>query len=106
MKKAGDVLNTIFGYLLYAILICGGLAMIVFIIMNIIGGGAESAVEAFAKVIHKQYFPIVIRVTACAVGVGLIGMYFNKESALSMASDKKEAEEELKQIKADQAKEN
>jgi len=104
MKKAGETLNTIFGWGIYVILICGGLCGIAFIIMNIIGGGAGSGVEAFAKTIHKGIFPRIIRITSITIGVGLVGMYFRKESALSMASDKKEAEDELKAIKAEQNK--
>ena len=39
------------------------------------------------------------------VGLGLIGMYCGKEEALSMAADKKEAEEDLKR-NLEEAREN
>ena len=104
MKEFGKKLNKLFGYLLWVILIAGGIAGIAFIIFNIIGGGEGSFVETAAAFIHKKYFPIVIRVTAATILVGLVGMYLSGEKALSMDSDKKEAEDELKAIKEEQAK--
>lgn len=105
MKEFGRKLNTLFGYLLWLILIAGGVAGLAFIVLNIIGGGEGSFVETAAAFIQKQYFPIVIRVTAATILIGLVGMYLCGESALSMTSDKKEAEDELKAIKAEQSKE-
>ena len=102
MKKFGETLNKLFGYLLYIALIAGGLCGIAFIVFNIIGGGAGSWVEAASKTIHKTIFPWIIRLAAVTILVGLLGMYFRGESALSMDQDKKDAEDELKQIKADQ----
>lgn len=104
MKEFGKKLNKLFGYLLWVILIAGGIAGIAFIIFNIIGGGEGSFVETAAAFIQKKYFPIVIRVTAATILVGLVGMYLTGEKALSMDSDKKEAEDELKAIKEEQAK--
>lgn len=104
MKDFGKKLNTLFGYLLWLILIAGGIAGIAFIVLNIIGGGEGSFVETAAAFIHKKYFPIVIRVSAVTILIGLVGMYLSGEKALSMDSDKKEAEDELKAIKAEQNK--
>lgn len=104
MKKFGETLNTIFGYLLYVSLIAGGLCGIAFIIFNIIGGGEGSWVEGASAVIQKQIFPWIIRCASVTILVGLLGMYFRGESALSMSSDKKEAEDELKAIKAAEGK--
>ena len=39
---------------------------------------------------------MIIKLTSISVALGLIGMYFGKEQALSMTADKKEAEEDLK----------
>lgn len=104
MKDFGKKLNTLFGYLLWLVLIAGGIAGIAFIVLNIIGGGEGSFVETAAAFIQKKYFPIVIRVAATTILVGLVGMYLSGEKALSMESDKKEAEDELKAIKAEQNK--
>lgn len=104
MKEFGKKLNTLFGYLLWLILIAGGLAGVAFIIFNIIGGGEGSFVETASAFIQKQYFPIVIRVSAVTILIGLVGMYLSGEKALSMDSDKKEAEDELKAIKEEQKK--
>ena len=104
MKDFGKKLNTLFGYLLWLILIAGGIAGIAFIVLNIIGGGEGSFVETAAAFIHKKYFPIVIRVSAVTILIGLVGMYLSGEKALSMDFDKKEAEDELKAIKAEQNK--
>lgn len=104
MKEFGKKLNTLFGYLLWLILIAGGVAGVAFIIFNIIGGGEGSFVETASAFIQKKYFPIVIRVSAATILIGLVGMYLSGEKALSMDSDKKEAEDELKAIKAEQNK--
>lgn len=99
MKKAAKVLDTIFGWGIYLCLIAGGLAFFGFLVAVIMGGGAESSAEALAVFIQKQYFPVVIKCAAITIGVGLIAMYLKKEDALSLKSDKKEAEEELAAIK-------
>ena len=62
------------------------------------GRGVAIAVKA-------QWFPLVIKVASVSVGLGLIGMYCGKEEALSMAADKKEAEEDLKR-NLEEAREN
>jgi uncharacterized membrane protein len=103
-KKIGDFLDCIFGWMLYIVLIAGGVTAIVFFICLLIGGGAKSDVEKVCSFIQKQYFPWVIRGSCLTVLIGLISMYINKVTALSIKSDKKEAEDELKQIKEDKAK--
>ena len=99
MKKAAQVLETIFGWGIYLCLIAGGLAFIGFLVAIIMGGGADSAAQALSVFIQKQYFPIVIKCASITIGIGLIAMYLKKESALSLVTDKKEAEEELAAIK-------
>lgn len=64
-----------------------------FVIALIIGGGTGAAL---AVMIKGTFFPIIIKLTSVSVALGLIGMYFGKEQALSMTADKKEAEEDLK----------
>ena len=55
-----------------------------------------AAGPALPVMIKGTFFPIIIKLTSVSVALGLIGMYFGKEQALSMTADKKEAEEDLK----------
>ena len=98
-KKLADLLETIFGWGIYLCLIAGGLAFFGFLASILVGGGEGSFSEALAVFLHKQYFPIVIKCAAITIGLGLVAMYLKKEKALSLTSDKKEAEEELAAIK-------
>ncbi len=95
-KEIAALLNRIFGWGVFICLIAGGLAFFGFL-AGIFMGGPNA--EALAVFIHKQYFPVVIRVTSIIIGIGLIGMYFGKMQALSLTADKKEAQEELAAIK-------
>ena len=103
-QKIVDFLNKVFGWCIYACLVAGGLAFFGFLFALIIGGGKDSVAQSISIFIHKQYFPIVIRASAITIGIGLLAMYIGKTSALSIAADKKEAEDELKTIKAEQKK--
>lgn len=101
MKKAAQICENIFGWGVYLCLIAGGLAFFGFLVALAMGGGADSSAQALAVFIQKEYFPILIKCSAAAVGFGLLAMYLNKEDALSLKSDKREAEEELAAIKAE-----
>ena len=101
-KKLAGILETIFGWGIYLCLIAGGLAFFGFLAGIVIGGGADSAAQNLAVFIHKQYFPVVITCAAITIGVGLASMYVKGESALSLTTDKKEAEEELASIKKEE----
>ncbi len=94
--ETAALFNKIFGWGVFICLIAGGLAFFGFLAGIIIGGPGA---EALAVFIRKQYFPVVIRVTSIVIGIGLIGMYLGKMHALSLTADKKEAEENLSQIK-------
>jgi len=100
-KSNAKVLNTVFSWGIYFCLLAGGLAFFGFLIGIIMGG--ESA-QALAVWIHKEYFPVIIRVASITVGFGLLSMYFSGEQALSLVSDKKEAEAELNAVKDQQTK--
>lgn len=98
-KSFTDLLNKVFGWGILVALIAGALSFFGFCAALMMGGNAG---EAFAKFIQKQYFPILIRFTSVVIGIGLLAMYAGKEQALSLVSDKQNAEEELAQIKRDQ----
>ncbi len=101
-QKIAKFLDIVFGWGIYICLILGGLAFFGFLIGIIMGGGKDSAAQSLAVFIQKQYFPVLIKAASISIGLGLISMYFKKEEALSLKSDKKEAEEELKAIKAEE----
>lgn len=99
MKRAAECLNKVFGWGIYVCLFAGGLAFFGFLAAIIMGGEGG---EALAVMIQKQYFPMVIRVASATIGLGLLSMYLGKEQALSLVSDKKEAEKELSEFKDSQ----
>ena len=100
-SKIVEVLNTVFGWGIYVVLIAGGLAFFGFLAALIIGGESATSLAVF---IHKQYFPIVIKVSSIVIMIGLINMYISNKHALSITLDKQEADEELASIKQEQPK--
>ena len=90
MKKGSQILYQLFGWGAYISIFAGAACFFGFVIALIIGG------PALAVMIKGTFFPIIIKLTSVSVALGLIGMYFGKEQALSMTADKKEAEEDLK----------
>jgi hypothetical protein len=95
-NKASEVLNTIFGWGIYCVLIAGGLAFFGFLIALIIGGESATSLAVF---IHKQYFPVVIRISSIIIFVGLISMYITNKHALSLVLDKQEADADIASAK-------
>lgn len=93
MKKGSQIFCQLFGWGAYLSIFAGAFCFLGFVIALIIGGetGASMAVA-----IKGTCFPFIIKVTSLSVALGLIGMYLGKEQALSMTSDKKDAEEDLK----------
>lgn len=102
-QKLSQLLNSIFGWGVFLALIAGSLSFFGFVIALIMGG---SGGEALAVYLQKQYFPVLIRITSIVIGIGLIAMYVGKEQALSLASEKESAEQELEQIKRAQKKQD
>jgi len=94
-KSLAGRLNNIFGWCVLLALMAGALSFLGFLIALIIGGAGG---EAFAVFLQKQYFPVLIRLTSVTIGIGLVAMYVGKEQALSLVSDKKDAERELAEI--------
>jgi hypothetical protein len=101
MRKVIEMLYKIFGWGFYMCLFAGGLAFFGFLVAIIMGGPKATQLAVFIK---SQYFPVVIRITTITIGIGLIGMYLNKELALSLVTDKKEAEKEILKTKEEQVK--
>lgn len=92
MKKISKVLYNMFGWGVYISVFAGALCFAGFLVALIIGSDTGAAI---AVTIKSTCFPWLIKLTSVAVGLGLIGMYFGKEEALSIAADKKEAQEDL-----------
>lgn len=99
MKKIIEILYKLFGWGIYVSLLAGGLAFFGFLLGIVIGGPNATQLAVF---LQKQYFPVVIKIASLTIGLGLMGMYLNKEQALSLVTDKKEAEEEMAKIRGEQ----
>ncbi len=84
MKKIGNILLYIFSAGVLICLLAGALSLVGYIAALCIGGETATDMCVF---IHKEYFPIVIRFTSVFAGIGLLGMYFNNISALTVKSD-------------------
>ena len=84
MKKIANVLLTIFSVGILGVLFAGGLAAVGYVVALCIGGETATALCVW---IYKTYFPWVIKLTSVFAGIGLIGMYFSKQKALTAASE-------------------
>lgn len=93
MRAIGQRINIVFGWGVYICLLAGGISFFGFALALVIGGGSG---EALAVWLRQQYLPIVIRITSFIIILGLVGMYCNKEQALSIVTDKKEADADIK----------
>lgn len=93
MQKASRFLYQVFGWGVYIAVFAGALGFAGFVVALIAGGETSAAIAIALK---AQWFPLIIKIASISVGLGLVGMYLGKEEALSMAADKKEAEEDLK----------
>ncbi len=95
MKKVAEVLNKIFGWGIFICLFAGGISFFGFLLALIIGGGDGGTGQAIAVFLQKQYFPIIIRTSSVMVILGLISMYLSGQEALSMKTDKEEADKDI-----------
>lgn len=93
MKKYAGLFYQVFGWGAYVSIFAGAACFLGFVIALIVGGETGAAISVAIK---GTAFPLVIKLTTISVGIGLVGMYLGKEQALSMTSDKQEAEEDLK----------
>jgi hypothetical protein len=95
MKKAVEIINKIFGWGIYICLFAGGLTFFGFLLALIIGGGDGGAGQAIASFLQKQFFPVIIRIASIIIILGLVGMYLNGDQALSMKTDKEDADKDI-----------
>ena len=94
--KINEVVKTIFGWGIYCVLIAGGLAFFGFFTGIIIGGESATSLAVF---LHKQYFPIVIRISSIVIMLGLLSMYISNKHALSLTLDKQDADADIASAK-------
>ena len=99
MKKAAEIALKIFSWGVYLCLFAGGLAAIGYIIALILGGGDGGAGFTLARFIQQKYFPIVFRIVTASVLIGLVSMYLSGQKALSLKTDKEEADKEIADAK-------
>lgn len=97
-NKVSEVLNIIFGWGVYVVLIAGGLAFFGFLAGIIIGGESATSLAVF---LHKQYFPVVIRISSIVIMLGLASMYISNKHALSLIIDKQDADADIASAKQD-----
>lgn len=80
-KKIFNVLNKIYGVLMFASFFAGFLPLIPFIVAIIVGGPFAETVSVF---LYKEYYPWVILAGSASVVIGLIAMYVGKLEAFSV----------------------
>ena len=102
-EKIGQIIKVIVGWGIYITLIAGGLTFFGFVIALIIGGGKDGTGHQMAVFIQGTLFPFIIRLASFTVFLGLIGMYVNKQRALSLMSDKADADWEIADAKRAEA---
>lgn len=90
-KKVFDVLNRIYGVLMFVSFFAGFLPIIPFIVAIIVGGSVGEAISVF---IYKQYYPWVIIIGSIAIIFGLIAMYVGKLQGLTVKKVTTETENE------------
>ena len=86
MKKVTNVLLTIFAVGVLLTLFAGGLTLLGYLVAMVIGGETATALCAF---LFKTLFPWIIKFTSIFTGIGLLGMYLSKQTALSVKGTKK-----------------
>ena len=85
MKKLTDILLKVFSYGIIVCLFAGGLSLVGYIVALLIGGEAATDLCAW---IFGTYLPWVIKATSVFTGIGLVGMYLNKQKALTATVEK------------------
>lgn len=73
--KIYNVINKIYGYVMFVSFFAGILPLIPFIIAICIGGETGEKISLF---LYNEYFPWVIALASIAVVIGLIGIYVKK----------------------------
>jgi len=94
-KKLAEITSVLFGWGVYIGLFAGGLAALGYAIALIIGGGPGEAGYALARFIQRTYFPFLVRIVSVSVMLGLVSMYLSGQKALTMVTDKEEANKDI-----------
>lgn len=81
MKKAYQIINKIYGVMMFVSFFGGFLPLIPFIVAIAIGGEIGEMIAVF---LYKQYYPWVIALASISVLVGLVGVYLSKQHGLSV----------------------
>lgn len=86
-EKIYNILNHLYGILMFIGFFAGFIPVIPFIVAICIGGPVGEAIAVF---LADEFYPIVIAISSCAVLIGAIGMYTNKKQGFSVKElDKK-----------------
>ena len=87
--KIYNVINKIYGYVMFVSFFAGILPLIPFIVAICIGGETGEKISLF---LYNEYFPWVIALASIAVVIGLIGIYVKKFNCFTKR-DKTEKED-------------
>lgn len=71
-QKFTDALATLFGYVILAILIAGGLTFFVFLVAFFIGGDTAAAITAF---LSKKFYPILVMISTVSLLFAMLIFY-------------------------------
>lgn len=85
-QKFTDVLVTVFGYVVLAILILGGLSFFAFVVAFFIGGDAAAAITTF---LSKKFYPILVMTSTISLLFAMLIFYLRGDLS---AKKKKKAE--------------
>jgi len=80
-KMLFNILNKVYGYLMFTSFFAGVLPLLPFIVAICIGGKTGEAISVF---LYKEYYPWVILVGSLALIIGLVAMYLGKLEGLSV----------------------
>lgn len=84
-KKISEILRTVFGYGIVICLFAGGLTFFAYLAALIIGGETATAICVF---VYKTILPIIIKTSTVLILLGLLVMYLNGETALTVSNKK------------------
>lgn len=91
MKKASDVIKTIFGYGIMIDLFAGGATFFAYLVALIVGGDAAAAI---CNWVYNAFIPVIIYSSTVLILVGLLAIYMAGEKALVPGKKGKEHEGE------------
>ena len=87
-EKIYNILNKLYGVIMFVGFFAGIIPVIPFIIALCIGGPVGEEIAIF---LADEFYPVVFAFASIAVLVGVVGMYVNKKQGFSVKElDKKE----------------